>query len=244
MSPTMSTRPSSCWSTPATSACTSCGRRGAPRARTPSRADGAASVARMVVVCSSSERIHPAHVELAAEVGAEIARRGHDLVSGGGRVSMMGAVARGVRAGGRHTLGVIPEALVGLEVADEDADELVVTADMRERKGRMDSSADAFLALPGGLGTLEELLEVWVAGTLGMHGKPVVILDPTGVYAALPDLVDKLLVQGFVRPGAEAYAVWTSTVSGALDAIENGLRRARTVPDAADVGEELLEGEP
>src|SRR3954452_5955751 len=244
MSPTTSTRPSSFWSTPATSACTSCGPRGPPRSRTPSRADGPVSVARICVFCSSSERIHPAHVELAAQVGAEIARRGHDLVSGGGRVSMMGAVARGVRAGGNHTLGVIPEALVGLEVADTDADELLVTADMRERKGRMDAAADAFLALPGGLGTLEELLEVWVAGTLGMHGKPVVILDPTGVYAALHDLVDKLLVQGFVRPGAEGYAVWTSTVSGAFDAIEIGLGGARTVPDAADVSEELLEGEP
>jgi len=201
-------------------------------------------VARICVFCSSSERVHPAHVELAAEVGAEIARRGHDLVSGGGRVSMMGAVARGVRAGGRHTLGVIPDALVGLEVADTDADELVVTADMRQRKGRMDVAADAFLALPGGLGTLEELLEVWVAGTLGMHNKPVVILDPTGVYAALHDLVDKLLVQGFVRAGAEAYAVWTSTVGGALDAVENGLSRAPAVPDAAEVSEELLEGEP
>lgn len=201
-------------------------------------------MARIAVFCSSSERIHPAHVELAAEVGAEIARRGHDLVSGGGRVSMMGALARGVRAGGRHTLGVIPEALVGLEVADTDADQLVVTPDMRERKGRMDAAADAFLALPGGLGTLEELLEVWVAGTLGMHTKPVVVLDPTGVYAALRDLVDKLLVQGFVRPGAESYAVWTATVAGALDAVENGLGRVRTVPDAAEVSEELLEGEP
>jgi uncharacterized protein (TIGR00730 family) len=201
-------------------------------------------VARICVFCSSSERIHAAHVELAAEVGAEIARRGHDLVSGGGRVSMMGAVARGVRAGGRHTRGVIPQALVGLEVADTDADDLVVTADMRERKGRMDAAADAFLALPGGLGTLEELLEVWVAGTLGMHTKPVVILDPTGVYAALRDLVDKLLVQGFVRPGAEAYAVWTSTVVDALDAVEAGLARVRRPPYAAEVGEELLEGEP
>jgi uncharacterized protein (TIGR00730 family) len=201
-------------------------------------------MARICVFCSSSERIHPAHVELAAEVGDEIARRGHDLVSGGGRVSMMGAVARGVRAGGGQTLGVIPQALIGLEVADTDADELVVTADMRDRKGRMDAAADAFLALPGGLGTLEELLEVWVAGTLGMHGKPVVILDPTGVYAALRDLVDKLLVQGFVRPGAEAYAVWTSTVGGALDAIENGLGRLPTMPDAAEVSEELLESEP
>jgi uncharacterized protein (TIGR00730 family) len=201
-------------------------------------------MARICVFCSSSERIHPAHLELAAELGAELARRGHDLVSGGGRVSMMGAVARAVRAGGRHTLGVIPAALTGLEVADEDADELVVTADMRERKGRMDAAADAFVAMPGGLGTLEELLEVWVAGTLGLHDKPVVVLDPTGVYAALRDLVDKLLVQGFVRPGAERLAVWTSTVHEALDAVESGLGRARGAPPAAEVSEELLESEP
>lgn len=201
-------------------------------------------MARICVFCSSSERIHAAHVQLATELGTELARRGHDLVSGGGRVSMMGAVARAVRAGGGHTLGVIPAALTGLEVADTAADELVVTADMRERKGRMDAAADAFLALPGGLGTLEELLEVWVAGTLGMHGKPVVVLDPTGVYSALRDLVDKLLVQGFVRPGAEQLAVWTSTVPEALDAVEAGLSTSRIVPPAADVREELLESEP
>jgi uncharacterized protein (TIGR00730 family) len=201
-------------------------------------------MARICVFCSSSERIHPAHLELAAELGAELARRDHDLVSGGGRVSMMGAVARAVRSGGRHTLGVIPQALTGLEVADTDADELVVTADMRERKARMDGAADAFVALAGGLGTLEELLEVWVAGTLGMHDKPVVVLDPTGVYAGLRDLVDKLLVQGFVRPGAEAFAVWSSTVGDALDAVEAGLARRRPPPTAAEVSEELLEGEP
>ncbi len=201
-------------------------------------------MARICVFCSSSERIHPAHLQLAAELGTALARRGHDLVSGGGRVSMMGAVARAVRAGGGHTLGVIPAALTGLEVADTAADELVVTADMRERKGRMDAAADAFLALPGGLGTLEELLEVWVAGTLGMHGKPVVVLDPTGVYSALRDLVDTLLVQGFVRPGAEQLAVWTSTVPEALDAVEAGLSTSRIVPPAADVREELLESEP
>jgi uncharacterized protein (TIGR00730 family) len=201
-------------------------------------------MARVCVFCSSSERIHPAHLELATELGAELARRGHDLVSGGGRVSMMGAVARAVRDGGRHTLGVIPRALVGLEVADDDADELVVTTDMRERKGRMDAAADAFVALPGGLGTLEELLEVWVAGTLGLHDKPVVVLDPTGVYSALRDLVDKLLVQGFVRPGAEQLAVWASSVPEALDAVEAGILRRRPVPPPAEIGEELLEAEP
>src|SRR3954462_6558210 len=152
--------------------------------------------------CSCSERIDPSHRRLAEALGTEIAGRGHDLVSGGGRVSMMGAVARAVRAGGGHTLGVIPEALVPLEVADTDADELVVTRDMRQRKGLMDEAADAFIALPGGLGTLEELLEIWVSRSLDMHAKPIVVLDPTGLYDDLRHLVEALTTTGFVRPEA------------------------------------------
>jgi hypothetical protein len=200
-------------------------------------------MARICVFCASSDRIHPAHLELAREVGEEIARRGHDLVSGGGRVSMMGMVARAVRAGGRHTLGIIPAALTGLEVSDDDADELVVTADMRERKGRMDAAADAFVALPGGLGTLEELLEVWVAASLGMHDKPVVVLDPAGVLTGLADLVDKLVAQGFVRPAAASAATWAGSVGEALDVVEAGLGRHRPAPVPLDVAEELLEAE-
>lgn len=156
---------------------------------------------------------------------------------------MMGTVARAVRAGGRHTLGVIPQALVGLEVADDEADELVVTEDMRERKGLMDAAADAFLALPGGLGTLEELLEVWVAASLGMHSKPVVVLDPTGVLAGLGDLVGKLVAQGFVRPSAASAASWTTSVTEALDTIEAGLRRGPASLSATELVEEWLEAE-
>lgn len=199
-------------------------------------------MARICVFCSSSERIDAVHRELATAVGAEIARRGHDLVSGGGRVSMMGAVAAAVRAGGRHTIGVIPADMIPMEVADTDADELVVTADMRERKGRMDAAADAFLALPGGLGTLEELLEIWVAGSLGFHPKPVVVLDPTGVYAPLRQLVKGLVDAGFVRPEAARVVAWERDVGEALDAVEHGLGAPPVIP--ADVTEELLEAEP
>ncbi len=193
------------------------------------------------VFCASSERIDPRHVALARDLGAALAARGHDLVSGGGRVSMMGAVAAAVRAGGRRTLGVIPEALVGMEVADTDADELVVTADMRERKGRMDAAADAFVALPGGIGTLEELFEVWTARTLGLHAKPVVVCDPDGVYAGLRELVATLAEGGFVRPEAAAELVWTTSVGAALDAVEAGL--AAPSPDTGAGPEELLEAE-
>lgn len=199
-------------------------------------------MARFCVFCASSERIHPFYAVLAGAVGAELARRGHDLVSGGGRVSMMGAVARAVRAGGGHTLGVIPEALVGLEVADTGADELVITSDMRARKGRMDQAADGFLALPGGLGTLEELLEVWVARSLRLHDKPVVVLDPHDALGGLRHLVDKLAAQGFVRPAALESVCWTTTVEDALDALERGLSPTERAPEP--LPEELLEAEP
>src|SRR3954471_17807679 len=164
------------------------------------------------VFCASSDLIPQRYIELAAEVGAEIARRGHMLVTGGGSVSCMGAVARAARAGGARTIGVIPRALLASEVADDDADELLVTDDMRTRKAAMDERADAFIALPGGLGTLEELLEIWVARSLGMHNKPVVVLDPDGTYAGLRAVVASLEERGFVRPEANALLGWTMTV--------------------------------
>lgn len=199
-------------------------------------------MAAVCVFCSSSTSIDAAHVELAEQVGRGLADRGHTLVSGGGRVSMMGAVARAAREGGSRTVGVIPRALVDLEVADDAADELVVTADMRERKGRMDAAADAFLVLPGGLGTLEELLEVWVARTLRMHDKPVVVCDPDGVFSALHRLVDELVAAGFVRREAAAELVWTTSAVEALDAVERALASPRTPPPARP--EEELEAEP
>jgi uncharacterized protein (TIGR00730 family) len=151
------------------------------------------------VYCSSSEAIDPGHVALATAVGERIAADGHGLVSGGGRVSMMGAVARAARAGGAHTTGVIPEHLMPLEVADTEADELIVVQTMRERKRIMDERSDAFLALPGGIGTLEELFEVWTSASLDMHAKPVVVLDPDGFYTPLWEYLDVLRDKGFVR---------------------------------------------
>ena len=195
------------------------------------------------VFCSSSERISASHVELATSVGNEIARRGHSLVSGGGRVSCMGAVARAARAGGARTTGVIPEALVDLEVADSDADELVVTADMRSRKGEMDRRCDAFLCLPGGLGTLEELLEIWVAHTLGMHAKPIVVVDPEGVFAGLRAQVDALVGAGFVRPPARESVQWARTASEALDLVESALEAALPARLVVPAVDDLMESE-
>jgi len=179
------------------------------------RPDGLA----VCVFCAASPAIDPAYVALAAQVGTAIADRGWGLVSGGGSVSSMGALARAARAGGARTVGVIPRQLMNLEVSDHEADELVVTDGMRERKGVMDLRSDAFLTLPGGLGTLEELLEVWVARTLGLHDKPVVVLDPDDVFAPLRAQVDALVEGGFVRPQARDAVVWADRIDPALDAI-------------------------
>ena len=159
-------------------------------------------MAAICVYCSSSDSIAASYLELATELGAELASAGHSLVSGGGRVSMMGAVARAARAGGAHTVGVIPQRLIGNELADTDAGELVVVDTMRERKRIMDERSDGFVALPGGIGTLEELFEVWTAGSLGMHAKPVVLLDPDGFFDGLLDYLESLRDKGFVRRSA------------------------------------------
>src|SRR3954463_9134385 len=154
------------------------------------------------VYCSSSgaidpgspapEPIAPVHRAPAVAVGMRIAADGHSLISGGGRVSMMGAVARAARGGGAHTTGVIPAHLMPLEVADTDADELIVVDTMRERKRIMDERSDAFVVLPGGIGTLEEFFEAWTSRSLDMHAKPVVVLDPEGFYAPLWQYLDRL----------------------------------------------------
>lgn len=175
---------------------------------------------RICVYCASIEPIAPRYPALAAEVGRGIAARGWELVSGGGLRSMMGAVATAARAGGARTTGVIPRSMVEREWADHDSDELLVTETMRERKALMEAHADAFLALPGGLGTCEELFEVWTSGYLGLHDKPVVLLDPDDHWTGLLDWVRGLGDRGFVTPDALGRLVVTTDVAAALDACD------------------------
>ncbi|WP_378733745.1 TIGR00730 family Rossman fold protein [Nocardia brasiliensis] len=171
------------------------------------------------VYCSAST-IDPDYLALAAQVGAEIARRGWQLVSGGGNVSMMGEVANAARAGGANTIGVIPKHLVHREVADVDADELVVTDTMRQRKQIMEDRADAFLTLPGGIGTLEEFFETWTGGYLGQHNKPVVLLDSDGFYRGLFRWLDELYDRKFVPQRAMDRITVVTDLSSAFAALE------------------------
>ena len=171
----------------------------------------------LCVFCSSSERIEPRFVELAGQVGTRLAERGWRLVSGGGSVSMMGAVARAARAGGAHTLGVIPSALEAAEVADHDADELVVTEGMRDRKGLMDASADAFLALPGGYGTLEELFEIVTWKQLRLHNKPIGLLNVAGFFDPLLAWIDRAIAEDFIRRKHRDLLVVGDDITSLLD---------------------------
>ncbi|MBS9535176.1 TIGR00730 family Rossman fold protein [Mycobacterium sp. M1] len=169
-----------------------------------------------VCVYCASGPTDPGLLDLAARVGLAIAERGWTLVWGGGNVSAMGAVASAARARGGRTVGVIPKLLMHRELADVDADELIVTDTMRERKQVMEDRSDAFLALPGGIGTLEELFEAWTAGYLGMHDKPVVLLDPAGHYDGLRTWLQTLVGPGYVPQAAMDRLLVTADVDAAL----------------------------
>jgi uncharacterized protein (TIGR00730 family) len=172
------------------------------------------------VFCASSQRLDEVWLNLATDVGIELGRRGHTLVSGGGCVGMMGALADGARSAGAHTLGVIPQSLVDLEVADTQADELIVTDGMAARKTVLIDRSDAFIVLPGGLGTLDELFEVWTLATLALHDKPVVVLDSDGFYRGLAEWLRGLVAQNFVRSEALEMLMVAPDIPGAFDLLE------------------------
>ena len=169
------------------------------------------------VFCAANAQIDPVHIKTAFELGAAIAARGWTLVSGGGSVSSMGAVTDGARSKGGQTIGVIPKALFEKEVADHDSSELIVSQNMRDRKAEMENRSDAFIVLPGGIGTLEEFFEIWVSRSLGMHDKPVLVLDPVGLYQPLQTWLNQLTELGFISAESAQCVYWTKDIETALD---------------------------
>jgi uncharacterized protein (TIGR00730 family) len=153
---------------------------------------------RLCVYCGSRPGTHPAYAAAAREVGSEIARRGWALVYGGGNVGLMGEVADAALAGGATVTGVIPESLKAREVAHRGLTELHVVPDMHVRKQMMAERADVFLALPGGIGTLEELFEVWTWRQLGYHAKPIGLLNVEGYFDDLLRFMRVTQDQGFL----------------------------------------------
>src|SRR5512146_1444845 len=151
------------------------------------------------VFSSSSDAIEPAYFAIAEELGAALARRSHVLIYGGCSVGLMGAMARAVHRHGGHVVGIIPSFIHRRGLAYDPADELIVTETMRERKAQMEWRADCFLALPGGFGTLEEMLALITLKQLAQHTKPVIFLNSGGFYDPLASLFEHMLEQRFVK---------------------------------------------
>ncbi|MBX6312592.1 MAG: TIGR00730 family Rossman fold protein [Isosphaeraceae bacterium] len=152
------------------------------------------------VFCGSQPGVRPLYAEAARRVGAALARSGLGLVYGGGRVGLMGIVADAALAEGGRVIGVIPEALSAREIAHAEVTELIVVPGMHERKALMAAQASAFLALPGGVGTLEEFFEILTWAVLGLHNKPIGILNVDGYYDPLLHLLRHAADEGFLRP--------------------------------------------
>jgi uncharacterized protein (TIGR00730 family) len=155
---------------------------------------------RLCVFCGSSSGQDPVYFEAARALGTTMAAQGVDLVYGGASVGLMGAVADAVLGTGGHVIGVMPQALVDKEIAHRGLSDLRVVGSMHERKALMAELADGFIALPGGLGTFEELFEVWTWAQLGYHRKPCALLNAGGFYDKLTDFLDDVVERGFVKP--------------------------------------------
>jgi uncharacterized protein (TIGR00730 family) len=155
---------------------------------------------RVTVYASSSERVDARYFAVAEELGRRIAERGWELVWGGGRYGLMGALSRGARAAGGRTVGVILQEFIDKNVHCEQAHEMAKVSDMRLRKRGLDEAGDAYVALPGGLGTLEELAEILSFKQLGLHRKPVVIVDMFGYWQPLLAMLERGFAEGFIQP--------------------------------------------
>jgi uncharacterized protein (TIGR00730 family) len=154
----------------------------------------------LCVYCASSDRIDPKYAAAADLLGQEIVARGWGLVYGGGKTGLMGAMARAVKSRGGRVVGVIPEFMKAKELAFDEADELITVITMRERKLLMETRADAFVTLPGGFGTLEEIMEILTLRQLDVVKKPCVIFNQDGFYDDLIRLFEKMLAEKFFKP--------------------------------------------
>jgi uncharacterized protein (TIGR00730 family) len=155
---------------------------------------------RVCVFCGSSIGTQPAYRESAEALGAVLAKRGIGLVYGGGNVGLMGVVADAVMARGGHVIGVIPQSLADREIAHTGITDLRVVDSMHTRKAMMAELADAFIAMPGGVGTFEEFFEVVTWTQLGLHRKPCGLLNVNGFYAPLAAFIDQAVTEGFIKP--------------------------------------------
>lgn len=189
---------------------------------------------RICVFCGSRVGDDPRFAQAAVETGRALAARGIELVYGGGRVGMMGEVADAVLAAGGRATGVIPRRLARREVAHEGLTELIVVETMHERKATMGRLSDAFLALPGGFGTLEEFCEVVTWTQLGIHAKPSGLLNVAGYFDPLLAMFDRSVEHGFVSPETRAIVLSADGVAEILDLLTAALPAAEPVTSGPD----------
>lgn len=181
---------------------------------------------RLAVYCGSSLGSDPAFAEIARATGEEMARRGIGLVYGGGRLGLMGIVADAVLAGGGEAYGVIPQALIDLEVAHTGLTEIHVVTTMHERKAKMTELTDAFVALPGGIGTFDELFEAWTWNALGYHAKPFCLLNVSGFWDGLCSFLDHTTESGFMSPARRAQLMIAGDIGEAIDKLDAAIASA------------------
>lgn len=180
-----------------------------------------AAMQRICVFCGSSSGFRPDFAEAARAVGTALARRGLELVYGGGKVGLMGVMADAALAAGGRVTGVIPEALVAKEVGHAGLTELRIVRSMHERKALMADLADGFVALPGGMGTLDELFEILTWAQLGIHAKPCGLLNVAGYFEALLQFVQHSVAEGFVRREHGAMLHVAAAPDALLDLLEH-----------------------
>ncbi|KAI5596765.1 hypothetical protein POPTR_002G024000v4 [Populus trichocarpa] len=176
---------------------------------------------RVCVFCGSSPGKNPNYQHAAVQLGKQLVERNIDLVYGGGSIGLMGLISQAVYDGGRHVLGVIPKTLMPREITGETVGEVRAVSGMHQRKAEMARQADAFIALPGGYGTLEELLEVITWAQLGIHDKPVGLLNVDGYYNSLLSFIDKAVDEGFVTPAARHIIVSAHTAHELMCKLED-----------------------
>ena len=178
------------------------------------------SLTSVCVFCGASTGTKPAYREAAAALGRELAARKLTLVYGGGAVGLMGIVADAALAAGGEVIGIIPQSLKTSEIGHNGLTRLEVVDGMHARKARMAELSDAFIALPGGLGTLEELFEVWTWGQLGYHNKPLGLLEVNGFYEKLSGFLDHIVGEGFVRAPHRAMLQKSESPATLLDTLD------------------------
>ena len=175
---------------------------------------------RLCIFCGSSPGRDPAYLAAAAELGTFLAKSRIGVVYGGAAIGLMGTVANAARAAGGEVIGVIPRALVDLEVAHVGLADLRIVASMHERKALMAELSDGFIALPGGIGTLEELFEIWTWGQLGSHRKPCGLLNVAGFFDHLLGFLDFVVHEGFLRPVHRSMLIVADTPTILLQKLE------------------------